>query len=55
LYHRFLKKLQKFRLGNFQYHTTLRGKGSCSNRQSAVIWGGLAKSSYNFYDGWKSL
>jgi len=29
----------------------------CSNRQSAVIWemGNLAKSSYNFYSGWKSL
>jgi len=29
----------------------------CSNRQSAIIWGrgDLAKSSYNFYSGWKSL
>jgi len=23
----------------FKYHMTLRGKGVCSNRQSAVIWG----------------
>jgi len=31
-------------------------RGGCSNRQSAVIWGrGLARSSYNFYSGWKCL
>jgi len=43
----------------FKYHMmTLRGEGVCSNRQSVVIWGrrrGLAKSSCNFYSGWKSL
>jgi len=34
-----------------------RREGIYSNRQSAVIWGegGLAKSSYNLYSGWKSL
>jgi len=32
------------------------GEGSCSNRQSAIMWERwLAKSSYNFYSGWKSL
>jgi len=33
--------------GTFKYHMTLRGKGVCSNRQSAVMWGrSLAKSSF---------
>jgi len=34
-----------------------REEGVCSNRQSAVKWGrgDLAKMSYNFYSGWKSL
>jgi len=44
-------------LGTFKYHMTPQGgRGVCSNRQSAVIWGrrDLSKSSYNFYSGWKS-
>jgi len=43
----------------FKYHMTLQGgRGICSNRQSAAIWGRgdlVKSSSCNFYSSWKSL
>jgi len=42
-------------LEKFKYQMTLES-GSAQTVKSAVTWGWkLAKSSYNFYSGWKSL
>jgi len=43
-------------LGNVQSYDASGGRGVCSNRQECRHMGkDLAKSSYNFYSGWKSL
>jgi len=49
-------KVMNLHWGTFKYHMSLQGGGGCSNRQNTITWGGdLAKSSFKFYSGWKSL